>query len=558
MTTLPLSTPSWWASSRRASASADHPRWLELAGASLLFIVLSFAVFGWYAFHGGFVADDWVNADHYYFHPEPGFWGAVHNYQTPSRPVAAVYVSLTYAVLGTHFHYHLVLSVLLAAFLSIAFFAFLRTVGLGLPLALAASAMLLVFPSSDSTRFWSTGSQINLFIGLYLVAAVIAIAGRRRFGAAPTAPAVVTQVLASALAVTAVAGYEIVAPAVLLSVVLYRWTCGSRGAIWRWLLDAIPTVLVLVFFTRKFGGGGAHGLQLLTNVHLVADGAVSVLGYTLVPTRAMSRLAVLAGVAAVIFVTLLVRRIGAAMPDRDAIVRWLRPMLLAIAGIVVGYLMIVPAGDRYPLYVPGVQNRTNCFAALGFSALVVFVLAVLAAMVVAAVPRLSEEARVRLRGTLTCILVLSMLGVYTVRISQDRRRWVKSAEVQAQILGGAHALVPSPPVDGTIFTSPYPGYSSPSIPIFGGGGNNDELGAFKVSYGSAGLRAFPLLDGVGVTCGPTSMATPDASNSETDYSKAILVDFRTSAVYKPMNRSECVRDTNAMQPYGPVNLSDEW
>jgi hypothetical protein len=557
MTTLWMTTPPR-ASSPRASASPSPLRWQEFAGASLLFTALAFAVFGWYAFHGGFVADDWVNADHYYFHPESGFWGAVSNYQTPSRPVAAVYVTLTYAVMGMHLHLHLVLAVLLAAFLSIAFFAFLRTVGLSLPYALAAAALLLVFPSSDSTRLWSTGSQIDLFIGLYLVAAALAIRARRRFGPKPTPAAVATQAAASLLAVTAVAGYEIVAPAVLLSVLLYRLTCGQEGAVWRWLMDAVPTLLVLVFYTRKFGGGAAHGAQLLTNVRLVAEGGVHVLAYTFYPSRVVWPRAVLAGTAGLIFVVVLVRQIAAQTPDREAIVRWLRPLLLAIAGIVVGYLMIVPAADRYPIYAPGVQNRTNCFAALGFSALVVFASAAVAAMVVAALPRLTERARRQLRAGLTGILVLGVLGIYTVRVVEDADRWQHSAEIQARILADAHALVPSPPPDATIFTSPYPGNFSPSLPIFGGGGNNDELGAFKVSYGSDELRAFPLLEGVGVTCGPTSMATPDADNSATEYGKAILVDLRASAVYRPRSRGECIEDTNAMQPYGPVNFSAEW
>lgn len=541
-----------------AARSAVRPGWRELVAATLLFLALSFAVYGWYAFHGGFIADDWVNADHYYFHSEPGFWGAVHNYQTPSRPAAAVFVSLTYAALGTNFDAHLTLSVVLAAFLSIAFFAFLRTVGVGLALALGAAALLLVFPSSDSTRLWSTASQINLFIGLYLAGAAIAIAGRRRFGPDPTPRAVLTQVLASALVVTAVAGYEIVAPAVLLSVVLYRLTCGSRGAVWRWALDVVPTVLVLFFFTRKFGGGTASGLQLLTNVRLLADGAVSVLGYTLYPVRTMSRWAVFVGVAGVIFVTLLVRRIAADTPDRTSIVRWLRPLLLAIAGIVVGYLMLVPVADRYPLYVPGVLNRTNCFAALGFSALAVFATTAVAAMLVAAVPRLSEVTRARLRVTLAALLVLGMIAAYTVRIGQDAQRWEKASRLQAQVLRRAHALVPSPPGDSTIFTSPYAGYSSPNVPVFGGGGNNDELGAFKVSYDSEDLRAFPLLEGLDPICGPKSISIPDAGNSETAYGKGIFVDFRTDTVYRPTNRRECVRDAHAMMPYGPANLSGDW
>lgn len=535
------------------------PGWRELAGASLLFIALAFVVYGWYAFNGGFVADDWVNADHYYFAPEPGFWGAVDNYQTPSRPVAAVWVSLTYAVLGMSYEYHLLLSVLLAAFLSIAFFAFLRTLGLELMVALAAAALLLVFPMSDSTRLWSTGSQINLFIGLYLVAAMIAIAGRRRFGPGPSVPAVATQLLASALAVTAVAGYEIVAPAVLLSFVLYRWVGGGGGATWRWVFDAVPTVLVLLIFTRGFGNGGAaFGVDLLTNARLAADGALWVLSYTFYPSRTMSRWTVIVGLLGLLFVVLLVRRIGAPTPDRDAIVRWLRPMLLSIGGIAVGYLMIVPAADRYPLYAPGVQNRTNCFAALGFSTLTVFLIAAVAAMLVAALPRLSEKTRKQLRDGLAGVLVLGLLTVYTVRINEDADRWVEATDIQERILATTQALVPSPPPDATIFTSPAPGYTAPSVPIFGGGGNNDQVGAFKVAYGSDELRGFPLFDGVEGVCGATKMSTPDAGNSETDYGKAILVDFRTGAVYRPANQRECLANTEAMKPFGPLNLSEEW
>jgi hypothetical protein len=546
------------APSDRAPAATPGFGWRELAGATVLFTALAFAIFGWYAFHGGFIADDWVNADHYYFHPDPGFWGAVDNYQTPSRPVAAVYVTLTYAVLGIHLHLHLVLAVLLAGFLSIAFFAFLRTVGLGRLLALAAAALLLVFPSSDSTRFWATGSQINLFIGLYLVAMVIAIAGRRRYGPAPTLPAVGTQALASALAVTAVAGYEIVAPAVLLSVVLYRWTCGRGGEVWRWLMDAIPTVLVLVFYTQKFSGGGAHGTQLLTNVHTVADGAISVLGYTLIPDRETSRWLVFAGVVAIILPIALVKWAFRKSPRQAEIGRWLGPLLLAVVAIAIGYLMIVPAGERYPLYAPGVQNRTNCFAALGLCLLVVFLAAALASMVAAAVPGLAQKARSELRGLLAGILVLGIFAVYTVRITEDESRWTKAAEIQAQILAGSHAVVPSPPADATIFTSPYPGYSSPSLPIFGGGGNNDEVGAFKVSYGSDEMRAFPMIEGVGVSCGRRYMSTADAGNSGTAYGKAIFIDLRTATDYRPRNRRQCLEVTAAMEPFGPVNLSETW
>lgn len=533
--------------------------WRELAGASLLLTALAFAVFGWYAFHGGFVADDWVNADRFYFHPDPGFWGAVDNYQTPSRPIAAVYVTLTYEVLGMHFDQHLLLSVLLAAFLSIAYFAFLRTLGLGLPWALAAAAVLLVFPSSDSTRLWSTGSQINLFIGLYLVAMVIAIAGRRRFGPAPSLPAVFTQVLASAMALIAVGGYEIVAPAVLLSFVLYRWAGGRGGTLWRWLLDAVPTVLLLVLYTRKFGDSASGASQMLDNAHLVLDGAVSVLAYSLYPSRTLTTPWLLvAGVAGVLLVTQLVRQLAPPSPDRDAIARWSVPILLAVAAIAVGYAMIVPVADRYPLYAAGVQNRTNCFAGLGISALIVFLAASVGAMVAGALPRISARTRGQVRWALTGVLIVGVVGVYTVRVTQDADRWVQSAEIQDEILTQAQELVPSPPPDATIFTSPYAANSAPGVPAFGGGGNNDELGAFKVAYDSDEMRAFPLIEGIGLTCGPDEMSQVNAGNSETEYGKAILIDFRTRTVYRPRNQRECLAATQAMEPFGPVNQREDW
>lgn len=533
--------------------------WRELAGVSLLLLALAFAVYGWYALNGGFVADDWVNADRYYFHSDPGFWGAVDNYQTPSRPVAAVYVTLTYELLGMHFDQHLLLSVLLAAFLSIAYFAFLRTLGLGLPWALAAAAILLVFPSSDSTRLWSTGSQINLFIGLYLVAMVIAIAGRRRFGPAPSVPAVLTQVLASAIAVLAVGGYEIVAPAVFLSFVLYRWVGGRGGTLWRWLLDAVPTLLLLVLYTRKFGDSASGAGQLLDNAHIVLDGAVSILAYSLYPSRMFSDPWLLVGVVAgVLLVTQLVRQLAPPSPDRDAIARWSVPILLALAAIAIGYAMIVPVADRYPLYAPGVQNRTNCFAALGICALLVFIAAAVGSMLAGSLPRISSQVRAQARAGITALIILGVIGAYTVRVTQDADRWKQASDIQAEILAQAQELVPSPPPDATIFTSPYPANAAPGVPAFGGGGNNDEVGAFKVTYDSDEMRAFPLIIGVGLTCGPDAMSQTNAGNSETAYGKAILIDLRTRTVYRPKNPSECLAATKAMEPFGPVNLREDW
>src|ERR1043165_7968704 len=116
---------------------------------------------------------------------------------------------------------------------------------------------------------------------------VIAVGGRRRFGPAPSVPAVLTQVAASAIVVIAVGGYEIVAPAVFLSFVLYRWVGGRGGTLWRWLLDVVPVILLLVLYTRKFGESASDPSQLLDNARLLFDGAASVLADSLYPPRVL-------------------------------------------------------------------------------------------------------------------------------------------------------------------------------------------------------------------------------------------------------------------------------
>lgn len=54
------------------------------------------------------------------------------------------------------------------------------------------------------------------------------------------------------------------------------------------------------------------------------------------------------------------------------------------------------------------------------------------------------------------------------------------------------------------------------------------------------------------------MKTPDAGNSETEYGKGIFVDLRCRVVYRSRNRAACLQDTKAMEPFGPVNLRNDW
>ncbi len=391
---------------------------------------------------------------------------------------------------------------------------------------------------------------------MYLIGTTIALIGRRRYGPEPSPQALAMQVLGSALTVGAVAGYEIVAPAVLLSFLLYR-RIGRSGVLWRWALEAVPTVLILIFLTRKFSSGPAPLSSMPGNVWTVVDGAISVLGYTLIPLRSEPRWVVLG---AIIIVIAAVLFLGRSQRQRlRGVGDWFGPIMLSIAAIAIGYIMIVPGAERYPVSSPGVQNRANCFAALGLSALTVFVLCAISGLVAAALPdQVSEKARARTRSLLSVGLIFGIFLFWGVRINEDRRRWENAADIQAIIVSGTEELVPSPPSNATLFTSPYPGFSSPSLPIFGGGGNNDELSAFIVRYSAPDLRAFPLLEAVGLECRAAGMGTPDASNSTTSYGDGIFVDLRSRKVYRPKSPAECRSVIEEMKPLGPVNFEEGW
>lgn len=530
----------------------------EVLVISALFLGFAFLFYGWFAFHGGFVADDWLNAAKYYYPPGGhGFWAAVDNYQTPSRPVAAFYVSLTYAILGDNFHLHLVVSVVLAGALSGSFYGFLRVLGLSRLVAFAAALLLLVFPSSDSTRFWATGSQIDLFMAMYLLGTTISIVGRRRFGPGLSLRSVTTHVLGSAIVVAAVAGYEIVAPAVLLSFVLYRWAGGRGGVVWRWLMQALPTALILIFLTRKFSGGPDPISQWPSDLRTVANGAVSIFGYTVDPVLSEPRWVMLSALIALGAVLAIAWRLAPASAARDATVRWLPRILLAIVGVAVGYVMLVPGAVRYPLVAPGVQNRSNCLAALGLCALVVFEAIAIASLVAWILPFASDRIRGRLRFALTFVMLVVIFSMWSIRINQDRKSWQIAALGQAELISATKQLVPHPAADDTLFTAGYPGYSAPSIPIFGGGGNNDEVSAFEVLYHEPTLRAFPILDGAPLACERKYLWTPDAGNSPTDYGKGLLLDLADHRLHRPENQAQCNTDL-AKIPLAPINLTSTW
>jgi len=156
----------------------------------------------------------------------------------------------------------------------------------------------------------------------------------------------------------------------------------------------------------------------------------------------------------------------------------------------------------------------------------------------------------------TALLVPVALGDF-LESRSDRRDWDSAASSGRALLRDVKRLVPDPPPGTTIFTFGVSGYSAPSVPIFGGGGSNDLLGAVRVTYDSGAVAGFPVLDGMTFRCGEAEMDLADTGEpSAAPYGRAVLVDLARRRVLRPRDRAGCRRATEALKPYAPVNETE--
>jgi hypothetical protein len=212
-----------------------------------------------------------------------------------------------------------------------------------------------------------------------------------------------------------------------------------------------------------------------------------------------------------------------------------------------GYPMIFWADSGYMPDGAGVSNRINVAAAPGY-----------AMVAVALIWIVSEITARALRHPAPLIVGVACISFVTigaaVHVQKDIADWDHAWVEQKTILSTLKRLVPDPSPGTTVFTFGRSGYAAPSVPIFGGGGNNDMLGAAWLLWRTSSVRAFPVLDQMRFKCGPSSVSlVATGADSSTTYGHALFVDLRAQRVQVPRTRAACVADTTAALPYAPVN-----
>lgn len=470
----------------RLLSEKPGPTAREALVAAALFAVLALAAYGSYVAHGGFYSDDWSHAASYHFADSPRYFTSVSQLEDflGGRPLSALLMPVPQALFGPHPAPHLALAALLGVVTSLCLFLLLRTLAMAPLHAWMIGALVLLFPWADSTRLWATASVNSLSVCFFLLGLTVALRGfdhRGRRGALMHAGAALLYLLS-------VLTYEVTAAAALLAGFLYLGRAPRRRALRSWAADVVVVFAGLLYslLTTVSARPVATISQRLGDLPAFVRDSLLLLASALQPFGAMGRplqalVLFAAGTVAAVSILRLRRR------EDPVLRRWLGWMLIGVVAAAAAYFMFL-GSHLYPRD-PGIDNRINVFASLAIC-LVVYTL-------VACACRLFLNARSA--AVLTAVVALAVGAGYAITLAGDHRSWVEAAERQEAILDELdHSLFPMP-AGSTLVSFGLPSQTAPEVPVFNRPWDLD--GALQLRSGDAVRRAYPVYEGVEISCG---------------------------------------------------------
>jgi hypothetical protein len=456
---------------------------------------------------------------------------------TRYRPGQYLYYPALHTVLGLHLKAYLVWAAFCAVAMSVALYAFLRVQGLRQLESFACAALVLLFPYSSSTRLWSSTAVTSIAITLYLVGTLLvlrALSGR----AAHTR---LVYVLGVAIVLCGVMTYEVVAPAVLLSVLLYIRVTSRRTAVLAWLVDVVLVGAILIFITSGRQQEVRSVGSELSHAWLIAQQGADLWAGVLVPYGTLpTRIAVGALVVIALLAALVARLSPRASAARRDLLFWLAVLGAGVFAIGVGYAMFLPADDYYSPLSPGIGDRTNGFAAIGWALTVVALVRLLATMV------FRDVRRSQIVIAATVAVALCAVGVgYAQRLRTEANVYALSFKDQLGILNAMHKALPAPPHYSTIYVVRHTAWTALGVPVFAQWW--DLYGSVRLTYHDPTLWAYPIVPPPStMSCGPRTVVTaPVPYGHPAPYGHAFVLDMATKQVTALTSQAICEDVVNA-------------
>jgi hypothetical protein len=515
----------------RPRSAPALPSRRELAACAAGLLLLAALVFGSHVVHGGFYWDDWENAATTRYEYQAGFLGPLDLRQFLYQPGLALLLPIPHALLGLHPSLHLALGLLLAVLMSLSLFALLRTGGMERPYAGAIAALVLVFPWSDSTRLWATASINNVAVSLCLLGAVLGMRGLTAQGRRArrlTAGSV-------ALYVASVLTYSVAAVFALLSLLAYARVVPLRDALRRWRTDVVAILAALVFVGLLTTKGVQTLSGQLHHLGTMLHQSGTLFAMALAPFGSPPRGAVGAAAAALVALAAIAAwRLPAADPARAELRRWLVVVAGALLALAAGYALFVPGDPKYVPLAPGIYNRVNIVAAIGFAVLVQ-ALAALATTLVLRGPRL-HAARVAAALALSAVVAIGW-----IRVTHDHQRaWARAAVLQDRVLDRIEQARAGVPRGGTIYTFGSPIQAAAGVPVFAQSWDLDA--AAKLTLHDPGVVAYPVRPTATVRCRPGSVAIHDYRFGKAlprSYKRLVFLDVRDGRLRRIPDPAAC-------------------
>jgi hypothetical protein len=443
-----------------------------------------------------------------------------------------------------HMGLHLAWAATLGIVASGLLFGVLRTAGLPRLDAWLIAALVLVFPWFDAIRMWMTASQVTLGVALYLAGLWVALVALRRRS---------WRLHGASLALFALSllTYEIALALIAVSGALYAALVGWRAARTRWPADVAVALAGAVWIASQTNRATSSVPEELRHLKLIVTGAGTLLGRAGIavgPRRTTLALALLAG-AALLAVAVWRRDRGDAGPGAS-MAPWL---CLGAAGLVVaacGWAPFIPADPYYTPSVYGMTNRVNGLAGVGLVMVVYAACGVAGSLAVRFGARRRPTAGRAVTALLACLLGLAYVHV----IDRHADIWEQAFRAELAGVGQMKTQFPDLPHGTTLFTSGYPANQTLGVPIYAATWDVD--GVVKVQYRDSSLRAYPVLPGTHLACGPSSvrLVGPGADGIEASFPTARFLDVGSGRTATPRDAAECRREAPRFVP-GPLYLS---
>jgi hypothetical protein len=535
--------PSLWA----RLLARDRPTWRELPLMLTLLSGAGLLLYGRHILHGGLYSDDWAFASV----TEHGN-GLASEYRdlrgsVGFRPLGVASLVIRFSLFGDHTRWHLAAVLMSTVLLCAAIYLFLRSLGIEKLHAGAISLLALACPYADATRLWATGSGANIAITLWLLGVVVALRG---LTARTKRNAILLHAGAVCLYLASLLQYEVAYAAICASGLLYLTRAGWSRMLPRSAVDVtVATVAVGVIVSRS---EVSRTDSFLHHARVMFDGGVQILARVVVPfddprpALVVTALALVFGAAAVA-----VWRLPRHDPARRELARWLAVAAGGLVTAVAGYSLFAGAFDYYQPLNPGLANRTNAVASLGFIALAYAAIAGLAILVLG---------RFRLPRGVSAAVTLGVAALvfagYQNRLEENVATWDRTWDQQRTILRVLQTRLPDPPPSSTIYTFGHAVVSeNPGLPIFI---SPWELrGAVQTVYDDPTLVAYPALPGTRLACGRRGGYLEGDAYTRAygdDYGQIYLVDIPTERVERPDTRKQCLKGAGEFHP-GPLQAA---